>query len=130
VRLRFFAPIRELSHDFAEHLTHLDYDRAMALMAEHDGETLGIARYFAEPDRKSAEFAIAVRTDWKGRGIGYLLLTRLIDVARAAGIGELAGLVLAENARMLAMCRELGFAVAANSRDATVMTVRKPLAQP
>jgi acetyltransferase len=127
VRLRFFAAIRELSHDFAAQLTQLDYDRAMAILARHDGETLGVARYFADPDRSRAEFAIAVRTDWKGRGIGHILLTRLIEVARETGIGELVGETLAVNTRMLEMCRTLGFTIARNPKDATVMTVRKPL---
>jgi acetyltransferase len=127
VRLRFFAPIRELSHRFAERLLHIDYDREMALSAQHDGATLGVARYSADPDKQRAEFAIAVRSDWKGHGVGYLLMTRLIEIARVAGIGELFGDVLHENQPMLDMCRELGFSVAANPKDWTLVTVRKSL---
>jgi acetyltransferase len=99
----------------------------MALLAEHDGLTLGIARYFADPDRLRAEYAIAVRSDWKGRGIGYVLMTRLIDAARQVGIGEIFGDVLHENQPMLDMCRELGFTVMAYPNDATVLAVRKSL---
>jgi acetyltransferase len=128
VRMRFFAPIRELSHSLAVRLTHIDYDREMALMAEHEGTILGVGRYFAEPDRARAEYAVAVRTDWKGRGIGYLLMTRLIALARDARIGELVGEVLAENARMLEMCRTLGFTVAPHPQDATLAVVVKRLA--
>jgi acetyltransferase len=128
VRLRFFAPIRELSHRFAERLLRVDYDREMALSAQHDGATLGVARYSAAPDKQRAEFAIAVRSDWKGHGVGYLLMTRLIEIARAAGIGELFGDVLHENQPMLDMCRALGFTLAANPKDATLVMVRKPLA--
>ena len=129
IRLRFFAPIRELSHSFAARLSQIDYDREMALLAEHDGTTLGVARYFADPDRLRAEYAIAVRSDWKGRGIGYVLMTRLIDAARHAGIGELVGDVLHENQPMLDMCRELGFTITVHPNDATVLAVRKSLAQ-
>ena len=50
-------------------------------------------------------------SDWNGRGLGYPLVTRLIDVARKQGIGELVGEVLRENEPMLQICRELGFAV-------------------
>jgi acetyltransferase len=127
VRMRFFAPIHELSHPLAARLSHLDYDREMALIAQHDGVTLGVARYFADPDRQRAEYAIAVRSDWKGRGLGYLLMTRLIEVARAAGIAELVGEVLRENRPMLDMCREFGFVAETHPSDATVMTVRKTL---
>ena len=127
VRLRFLVPMRELSHALAVRLSHLDYGREMALMAQHDGMTLGVARYSADPDRLSAEFAVAVRSDWHGRGVGYLLMARLIEVAQQFGIGELVGLVLHENKPMLDMCRELGFSIASESNDATVLRVRKSL---
>ena len=128
VRLRFFTPISELSHALASRLSHLDYGREMALVAQHNGMTLGVARYSADRDRLSAEFAVAVRSDWHGRGVGYLLMGRLIEVAQQSGIGELFGLVLHENKPMLEMCRELGFSVAHEPSDATVLRVRKSLA--
>jgi acetyltransferase len=127
-RLRFFAPMRELSHSLAARLSQIDYDREMALMAQHDGATIGIVRYFADPDRLRAEYAVAVRSDWKGRGVGYLLMMRIIEVARDAGIGELVGEVLHENKPMLDMCRALKFSLAANPNDASVTTVRRALA--
>ncbi|HEX2150581.1 MAG TPA: GNAT family N-acetyltransferase, partial [Stellaceae bacterium] len=91
------------------------------------GTVLGIARYFADPDRLRAEYAVAVRSDWKGRGIGYVLMQRLIEIARQYGIGELVGDVLRENEPMLAMCRELGFAIRADPNDAALVRVRKKL---
>jgi acetyltransferase len=127
VRMRFFAPLRELSHALAERLVHIDYDRQMALVAEHDGTPLGVARYAADPDRQHAEFALAVRSDWKGRGVGHLLMTRLIEIARDAGIGEVIGQVLHENRSMLDLCRALGFTLAADPGDATITVVRKTL---
>ncbi len=126
-RLRFFAPMRELSHALAARLSQIDYDREMALIALHDGVPLGVARYAADPDRLRAEYAVAVRSDRKGRGVGYLLMTRLIEVARQVGIGELFGEVLHENKPMLDMCRILGFTLAADPSDAAVTIVRKQL---
>jgi acetyltransferase len=76
-----------------------------------------------------AEYAVAVRSDWKGRGVGYLLMRRLIDIARQRGIGELVGEVLRENEPMLQMCRELDFAIAPEPRDPATMLVRKKLAE-
>ncbi|HEV8680298.1 MAG TPA: bifunctional acetate--CoA ligase family protein/GNAT family N-acetyltransferase, partial [Stellaceae bacterium] len=127
LRLRFFTPVRGLSHTVAARLTQIDYDREMALVAMHDGTMLGIAHFFADPDRLSAEYAIAVRSDWQGRGVGYLLMSRLIEVARQTGIGELVGEVLRENTAMLEMCRELGFAVSSDPTDANLVLVRKSL---
>jgi acetyltransferase len=127
LRLRFFATMRGLSHALAWKLSHIDYDRAMALVALKDGVALGVARFHAEDDRSRAEYAIAVRSDWKGRGLGYLLMTRLIAVAREWGIGELAGQVLRENKPMLQMCREFGFSLQTDRAEPSLMRVRKVL---
>src|SRR4051812_5924688 len=128
LRRRFLAPIRALSHQLAARLTQIDYDREMALVATHRGTVLGIARYFADPDRLQAEYAVAVRSDWKGRSVGYVLMRRLIEIARQYGIGELVGDVLRENEPMLAMCRELGFEMRADPNDAALVRARKRLA--
>ncbi len=130
LRLRFFTPVRGISHAVAARLTQIDYDREMALIARHDSAALGIAHFFADPDRLSAEYAIAVRSDWQGRGVGYALMNRLIAIARQTGIGELVGEVLCENRLMLAMCRELGFAVSPDPSDPNVVCVRKALNRP
>jgi len=127
MRLRFFAPLHGLPQALAARLSHPDGEREMALLAECDGAALGVVRYAAEPDRRRAEFAIAVRSDWKGRGLGYLLMTRLIEIAAARGIGELVGEVLHENRRMLEMCRTFGFSLATDPDDAALVVVRKRL---
>jgi acetyltransferase len=128
LRLRFFTPVRGLTPAVAARLTQIDYDREMALLAEHGGTALGVAHYFADPDRLRAEYAIAVRTDWHGRGVGYLLLTRLLDIARERGIGAVTGEVLRENRPMLEMCRELGFTLQTDHDDPALVRVSKPLA--
>jgi acetyltransferase len=128
LRLRFFTPVRGLTHAVAARLSQLDYDRELAMLAERDGAALGVAHFFADPDNRSAEYAIAVRSDWKGHGIGYLLMNRLIDIARRRGIEELVGEVLRENEPMLQMCRELGFTIAIWPDDPTLMLVKKRLA--
>ena len=85
LRLRFFTPIKGLSHAMAARLSQIDYDREMALVArtEEGGPALGVARFSSDPDRTRAEFAVALRGDWKGRGLGYLLMTRIIEAASA-----------------------------------------------
>ena len=128
LRLRFFTPVRGISHTVAARLTQIDYDREMAVLVLHGGAVLGVAHYFADPDRQRAEYAVGVRTDWKGRGVGYLLMTRLIDIARHYGIGELVGEVMRENGAMLQMCGALGFTATSDPGDATLLRVSKPLA--
>ena len=114
VRLRFFAPLKELTHQAAARLTQIDYDREMALvLAEHGSagaaDLYAVARIAADPDNERAEFALTVRDDMAGRGCGTLLMHRLIAHARRRGVSEIFGHVLRENSRMLAICRRLGF---------------------
>jgi acetyltransferase len=130
LRLRFFTPVAGLTHTVAARLSQLDYDRELALLAECERTALGIAHFFADPDKTRAEYAIAVRSDWKGRGVGYLLMTRLIDIAKRRGIGELVGEVLRENEPMLQMCRELAFVIVSDPADPSIALVRKRLARP
>jgi acetyltransferase len=127
LRLRFFTSMHGLTHAVAARLSQLDYDRELALLTEFDGIPIGVVHFFADPDGLRAEYAIAVRSDWKGRGVGYLLMTRLIDIATQRHIGELVGEVLRENEPMLQMCRELGFLTLPQLTDPLVIMVRKIL---
>jgi len=70
-----------------------------------------------------------VRSDWKNRGVGWALMTRLIAVARQRGLGRLTAPVLRENERMLAFCRDLGFTAAFNPDDAETVRVTLALDQ-
>ncbi|TSD85490.1 bifunctional acetate--CoA ligase family protein/GNAT family N-acetyltransferase [Mycobacterium sp. KBS0706] len=112
IRLRFFGPMR-LDHDFAARLTQIDYDREMALVAEEaeDGRPvlLGTVRIVADPDNVAAEYGIMVRSDLKGQGLGYRMMTEVIAYARSRGLARISGEILRENATMLRMAEELGF---------------------
>ena len=131
LRLRFLTPMRTISDELLVRLTQLDYDRDIAFVAlEPSGDLAGIVRYAAGPERETAEFGILVRSDIKGHGLGSALLRHLVDYARAEGVGRLEGLVLTENTRMLALCRELGFKIAADPSDPVRLRATLPLALP
>ena len=132
VRLRFLAAMRGLSHELAARLSHIDHDRDVALLAFAEGaeEVLGVARLSADRDNRAAEFAIVVRTDWKGHGLGHLLMVRIIQRARQRGIDELVGEVLPENAAMLQLCREFGFTIGIGPGDPKLRLVSKALQSP
>jgi acetyltransferase len=118
--MRFFAPVKEFSHAFIARFTQIDYARAMAFVAigESSGKLLGVVRLHANADYDRGEFAVLVRSDLKGHGLGWLLMQMIIEYARAEGIATIEGQVLRENTAMLAMCRELGFQVTADADDA------------
>ncbi len=125
LRLRFFAPIREFSHAFLARLTQLDYARAMAFAAldASTGDLLGVIRLHADSNYERAEYAIMVRSDLKGRGLGWKLMELMIRYARSEGLRQIEGQVLRENVMMLQMCHELGFHVADDPGDGTVKVV-------
>jgi acetyltransferase len=125
MRLRFFTAAPNLTHaDFAR-MTQIDYVRSMAFVAiERHGEALlGVIRIHADPDHERAEFAVLVRSDLKGKGIGWALMQTVVDYARADGLGEIHGDVLAENTTMLKMCGELGFARLSGGDDPRLVSV-------
>jgi RimJ/RimL family protein N-acetyltransferase len=114
LRLRFFVPMREVSHDLIDKLVHYDPEHAMAFIAisESSGRMLGVVRLHDDPHGDGAEFAILVRSQLKGHGLGWLLMKHMIAYARQKGLQIVHGQVLDENATMLQMCSELGFHVA------------------
>jgi acetyltransferase len=119
LRMRFFAPVKEFSHAFTARFTQIDYARAMAFVAieESSGKLLGAVRLHANANYDTGEYAILVRSDLKGHGLGWLLMQMIIEYARTEGIGTIEGQVLRENTSMLAMCRQLGFQIAADPDD-------------
>jgi acetyltransferase len=111
LRLRFFADVAQLSVEEAAKLAHLDYRHEMAFIAldEDTGRMLGLVRLKDELDKKTAEFAILISSGFKGHGLGWLLMRRVIDYAKEKGLRRMYGDVLVENITMLQMCAELGF---------------------
>lgn len=133
IRLRFFAPMKRMSHQVAARLTQIDYDREMGLvaLAEENGqeEMFGVVRIAADPDNIKAEYAVMVRSDMKGCGLGFFLMNAIIDYGRARGLQQIYGEVLRENTNMLGMCRRLGFVRRENSDEPGVVEVSINLTQ-
>lgn len=128
-RLRFFMPLRGLSHEFLARLTQVDYAREIAFVALSElSELLGVARFTADPDYEHAEFGILVRSDLKERGLGRALMQHMIAYARAEKLREITGLVLAENTSMLKLATDLGFTIAWNRDDPSLRHITLDLA--
>jgi len=132
LRLRFFDSIKEFSHPFLARLTQLDYARAMAFAAfdETSGDILGVVRLHRGSTGNSGEYAILLRSDLKGRGLGWALMQMLIEYAKSEGRAQIAGEILNENLVMLKMCRELGFEIKPDPEDPGVYQVSLVLDSP
>jgi acetyltransferase len=116
LRLRFFGAIGAFDHSQLARMTQIDYDREMALIAtivneEGVAQTLGVVRAVADPDNETAEFAVAVRSDQKGRRLGQLLMQRIVAYARVRGIHWLVGEALRENGAMISLAKSSGFTI-------------------
>ena len=129
VRLRFFGPVKEFSHDFLARFIQIDYAKAMAFIAldEATGAMLGVARLHDKADATSGEFAILIRSDLKSHGLGWQLMQLIIAYGRAKGLAAIEGEVLHENTQMLDMCRELGFEIGSAPGASYICNVRLAL---
>jgi acetyltransferase len=114
VYFRFFGLVRAFPHSQLARYTQIDYDREMAFIAvgtegPEAGRTLGVVRSVSNSQKTESEFAIIVRSDLKGHGLGRALLEKMIRYCRAEGQSAIVGRVFEANRAMLALARDLGF---------------------
>ncbi len=127
-RFRFMGALNELSQEMLVRFTQIDYRREMALVAVIDREgpeQIGVARYAINPDETSCEFAIVVSDRVQNQGIGTTLMKALLEAARDHGLTRIEGTVLRNNAPMLELMDELGFANRPMPDDPDVFIVER-----
>lgn len=127
-RLRFFSPMRSLPHSEMARFTQIDYEREMAFIAVRlvesgQHETLGVVRAITDPDNQRAEFAVLVRSDMKGQGLGEYLMRKIIVYCRQRGTREIVGDILRENQAMRTLATELGFQPSGRSASDVVEVI-------
>ncbi|OGA53230.1 MAG: hypothetical protein A3G25_05455 [Betaproteobacteria bacterium RIFCSPLOWO2_12_FULL_63_13] len=130
--MRFFSAGRGLTPAMLVRLTQVDYDRELALiaLAGDDDDTqlmVGVARFGANPDGESCEFAVAIDDRWNGRGVATILMQRLMDAAREAGYKSITGSVLPENDSMLRLADRLKFKRGRDEDDPGIVRVLRAL---
>jgi acetyltransferase len=111
VYLRYFHLIdldRRVSHDRLIRTCFNDYDRDIALVAEHGNAILAVAR-LRKLDAADSELAVLISDEYQGRGLGTELSRRLVEIARAERLERVIAEILPENIHMQRVCRELGF---------------------
>lgn len=130
---RYFSEINEFTHEDLANMTQIDYDREMAIVAvrrtEDGEEILGVTRAISDPDNVDAEFAVLVRSDLKGLGLGRRLLEKLIGYTRDHGLMRLNGITMPNNRGMVTLARKLGFTVDIQLEDG-IVSLTLPLAGP
>ena len=137
---RFASAMPELPPRMLARYTLIDYDREMALVAVHSTRTagadgaftetdqiIGVSRYITNPDQTSCEFSLAVADSFKGQGLGSRLMLSIMEFARAKGLSEIDGLVLANNPNMLRLMAGLGYSVKTFAEDPDFKLASKAL---
>ncbi|HLX30617.1 MAG TPA: GNAT family N-acetyltransferase [Casimicrobiaceae bacterium] len=120
---RFFYPLATLTPAMLARFTQVDYDRELALVAltnvDDTPTFVGVARYVANPDGTSVEFAVVVADAWQRRGVARVLVHGLIVCAKRRGFERFCGAILRENEAMLAFVRALGFTLVDDPQEPT-----------
>ncbi len=128
IRLRFFVPMKTLSHVMAARFTQIDYGREMALVLTRKGlagsmPIFGVVHIHADPDNIRAEYDILLRDGMTGKGVGRLLMQAIIDYCKTRGFREVYGEVLRDNKNMRGLCKKLGFTSKRSFEDEDVVKV-------
>jgi acetyltransferase len=118
VYYRYFSPLElsfRTSHERLITKCFVDYDREIALVAEHTGPhgkplIVGIGRLIRGHSGNSAEVAFVVADRFQGKGLGTYLIEQLIAVGRTEGVSTLHGVLLFENSEMKTLFEKAGFA--------------------
>jgi GNAT superfamily N-acetyltransferase len=110
---RFMAAVKTLPHSKAQPLVVLDYEEKFAIAGyigeEPDEQFVGVARWLLDRATNMAEVAFTVHPDWQAGGIGFFMLSRLIEIAREKGISGFTAEVFASNRKMLNVFHKSGF---------------------
>ena len=120
VFLRYFQWSKlsqRVAHDRLRRICFIDYDREMALVADHtspetgEHEILAVGRLSKLHGKSTAEMALLVRDQYQRLGLGVELLRRLIQVARDEHLDSMQAYLLRENVEMRGLVEKLGFRV-------------------
>ena len=120
---RFFGELPQFNHDQLAKMTQIDYDREMAFIITQDNATLGVSRVLMDPDKVHAEFAIVVRSNCQGLGLGGLLMRAAIEYCQSQGVQFIEGITLPENTGMIELARKLGFKISRDFEEGSINMV-------
>ena len=112
---RHLALDERVSHDRLIKVCFGDYEREIALVAEHAGpdhqqsEILAVGRLSKAHLVNEAELALLIADEYQRRGLGTELSRRLIEIARFEKLERVTVDILSDNRQMLEVCEGLGF---------------------
>ncbi|MFR9799113.1 GNAT family N-acetyltransferase [Streptomyces sp. MS06] len=111
LRLRFFSASTRSAQDAADRACAAPHPGYRALLAERQGQVIGLAEYDTGGTGDKADMSIAVADGLHHRGVGTLLVEHLISAARADGVTAFTADALSENHEVLGLFTDLGLRV-------------------
>ena len=127
MRMRFFYSRKSIPTIEITRYSQIDYDREMTLIVcinDKISEQTIVAemRSQCDPDNVQAQFSLMIAREWQSKGIGYLLMQKMIAYQRMRKTQELTGQCLRDNTPMINLARSVGFQIKSN--DAIEDTVQ------
>lgn len=120
--MRYFAPLRTLPNSTLQQLAAIDHVRHEAVGAFVDGALIGASHYIVSADDStSAEISVEVADRHQGKGVATLLLSALVDRARAHGVDRFTATALRQNHAILPLARGLGWPIGVQTRGYEVV---------
>jgi GNAT superfamily N-acetyltransferase len=127
---RFLGMKKELTEKDLDFLTNVDHEEHEAIGAidVDTGAGVGVARMMRDPKCPGvcAEAAVAVVDDWQGRGLGGVLLGRMVARARELGVDRWMAVLRTDNRAMLTLFQRTGN-VSVREREGNVTTIEVEL---
>lgn len=125
---RFFGVVPGADHKFLSRMTHIDYDREMAIVGEieQDGvkHLIGVVRIVGDGWRETAEYAILVEDAWHGQGLGGILTDFIIEIGRAQGYHTIKASFLKTNGNMRRLFVRKGFKMTGSDEDSNLTELK------
>jgi acetyltransferase len=120
---RLFASIPALTDQAALAFCTVEPHEVCLVLEREDepGELLGGGRLMGTRGEASAEFAVSLRSDLKGRGLGKAMLKQLLEIAPLTGVERVWGSVLATNTAMKTVAEHLGFKAERDPEDFSLL---------
>ncbi len=111
--MRFMGHKAVHSHEEMQKLVDADYSASMALVVSEVGGTdlIAMARYDVDPSTGFADIAFVVRDDWQRKGIGTVLMRRMIEIGRSKGVAGFTADTLPSNLGMMMVFQQSGLSV-------------------
>jgi len=130
VRLRFLSVLHGLPGELVYQFSHVDYKKSFGLAAlsniENAGPIIGVPRYAYDSERELPELAVVVRDDWQGKGLGSILLSRVIGIGRKNGFSRFEAMIDSQNKTIMHIFRQIGvhYKICRREQEAYVIEIQ------